>query len=107
MQLPRWIPVTGGILLLSSGLLIAQTEDQTSSADPDIYAHPDCPYFGPQRERFVTDALRKAGVSPDTHKLSRTTEGVTAMLSYVPGGSRRSEERRVGKECRCGWSAAD
>src|SRR5215472_578365 len=88
MQLPRWIPVTGGILLLSSGLLRAQTEDQTSSADPNTYAHPDCPYFGPQRERFVTDALRKAGVSPDTHKLSRTTEGVTAMLSYVPGGSR-------------------
>ncbi|MDE3165300.1 MAG: DUF1549 domain-containing protein, partial [Acidobacteriota bacterium] len=35
-----------------------------------------------------TDALRRGGAAPGPHTLTRLTEGVTAMLGYVPGGSR-------------------
>src|SRR5690554_7398069 len=28
-----------------------------------------------------------------------------SLLDYVPHGATRSEERRVGKECRCWWSS--
>ncbi len=76
-------------LVLSTGPLFAQTgEDAVSGPDVSTLDHADCPYFGAQRERYVTDALRRAGVAREQHTLSRLTEGVTAMLGYVPGGSR-------------------
>jgi hypothetical protein len=67
--------------------MMAQTGDHTVASDPDVSAlnHTDCPFFGPERERFVTGTMR-AGVK-DPRRLSRITEGVTAMLA-TPGGSR-------------------
>src|SRR4051794_36340132 len=88
MSSPRWLPVFGGIMLLSAGILTAQTEERNVSADPEPFAHPDCPFFGAERERYVTDALRKSGAWHDGHQLSRMTAAVTGMLGYVPGGSR-------------------
>src|SRR5262245_349154 len=86
MSSPRWLSLFG-FALLSVGTLAAQTEDRNAITDPDPFVHPDCAYFGPQRDRFVSDALRRSTGTRDT-RLSRTTEGVTALLGVVPGGSR-------------------
>src|SRR4051794_33559877 len=88
MSSPRWLPAFGGIILLSAGILAAQTEDRNASADPETFAHPDCAYFGPERERYITDMLRRSGAWRDGNPLTRMTQSVTAMLGYVPGGSR-------------------
>ena len=88
MSSPRWLPVFGGLMLLSAGILTAQIEDRNASADPDTFAHLDCAFFGPLRDRYVTDALRKSGAWRDTNPLSRMTAAVSGMLGYVPGGSR-------------------
>src|SRR5262249_31936916 len=50
-------------------------------------SHPECSFFGPQRERFVREALEARG-GRRSFALSSTTEKVSAMLGYVPGGSR-------------------
>src|SRR6516225_435508 len=89
-MLSRWLTLFTGIsLALSTGILIAQTDDHTSS-DPDVSTlnHSDCPFFGPQRDRYLTDAMRRNNGFRDSHLLSRTTQGVTAMMSFIPGGSR-------------------
>lgn len=76
-------------LALSTGPLPAQTGASAGTApDPSTLSHADCPYFGAQRELYVNEALRRAGVVRGQHQLTRLTEGVTAMLGYVPGGSR-------------------
>jgi hypothetical protein len=71
--------------------MMAQTEGQTPALEPDVSAlnHSDCPFFGPQRERVIADAIRDAGGSRGPRQLSRLTQDVTAMLGSVPG-SRRS-----------------
>src|ERR1043166_4842146 len=87
----RLLTVCAGIsLALSTGILTAQTDDLSSSSDPDVSTlnHSDCPFFGPQRERFLTDAMRRKTGFRDGHLLSRTTQGVTAMMGFIPGGSR-------------------
>ena len=85
-MLSRRITLLAGIsFALSSGILMAQTEDRTALPDPDVSAlnHSDCPFFGPQRERFVTDALRRSGGAKETRQLSRMTQSVSAMLGYI------------------------
>src|SRR5689334_9770123 len=52
------------------------------------YQDPDCPFFGPQRERFYTDAYRRTTGVADPHRLSSTTRAVTQAMGFVPGGSR-------------------
>ena len=87
----RWLTLLAGVsLALSSGVMRAQTEDRTVPSDPDVSAlnHTDCPFFGPQRERMITDAIRTAGGSRDTRMLSRLTDGVTAMMGLAPGARR-------------------
>jgi hypothetical protein len=82
----RWISaITGTFFVLSSGIMVAQTETD----DPDVSAinHSDCSYFGPQRDRFLTDALRRNGAL-GSRQLSRLTAEVAAMVRHVPGGSR-------------------
>src|ERR1041385_8810502 len=69
-----------GLAIASSGFLAAQ--------DPG-YQDPDCPFFGPQRERFYTDAYRKHSGMPASRHLSATTSAVaTRLMGFVPGGSR-------------------
>ena len=57
MSVPKWFLLACGF----SGILTAQT-DSNAAPSPDSeqqikYAEPDCPFFGPDRERFYTDAL--------------------------------------------------
>lgn len=49
--------------------------------------HPECTFFGPQRERYVTDALERLGHRQRTRALSTTTENVARSLAVIPGGS--------------------
>src|ERR1035437_9820669 len=78
----RWlvIVIEGVAFLAFSGALAGQ--------DQLPVAHPECSFFGPQRERFVADALKAAGGARGIHALSTMTEAVTRSLAYVPGGSR-------------------
>ena len=68
-----------GLAIASSGFLAAQETG---------YQDPDCPFFGPQRERFYTDAYKRRSGIPETRRLSATTSAVTNAMGYVPGGSR-------------------
>src|ERR1022692_144235 len=85
MNRPRLLWILGGTsVLVSAGLLIGQSSDSQLTVE-----HPDCSYFGSQRERYVTDALSAAGVrSRSSHALTAPTEQVTAMRAVLPGGSR-------------------
>ena len=92
MFAPRWILLACGIAALSSGTLIGQTDSvAVPPSDPEQQvknAEPDCPFFGPDRERYFTDALRRRSGMPPVRRLSATTDAVGKMLGYVPGGSR-------------------
>jgi hypothetical protein len=85
MNRPRLLSFLGATSVLAfAGLLIGQSSDSQLTVE-----HPDCSYFGSQRERYAADALNAAGVrSRSSHALSARTEQVVAMLTGVPGGSR-------------------
>jgi hypothetical protein len=68
--------------LACSGYLIAQQEQDQLPVE-----HPECTFFGPQRERYVTDALERLGGHSRTRMLSTTTEQVARSLAVIPGGS--------------------
>ena len=98
MSAPRWIVIAGGIAVLSfSGVLAAQTAPAVNPA-PDSessgFTNQDCPFFGPQPERYYTDAYRRANGIPSTHRLSSTTDSFTRAMTEsntigsAPGGSR-------------------
>ncbi|MCX6629052.1 MAG: DUF1549 domain-containing protein [Candidatus Solibacter sp.] len=88
----RWIFVAGGIVAFGlSGMLIALTGQDSVPPSDSVqikYAEPDCPFFGPERERFFTDALRRTSGMPPVRRLSASTDAVGKMLGFVPGGSR-------------------
>ena len=82
MVRPRRIWVLSGFAALAcSGFLIAQQEQQLP------VEHPECSFFGPDRERYVTDALDKLTGHHRTRTLSTTTEQVARALAVIPGGS--------------------
>jgi hypothetical protein len=82
MVRPRRIWVFSGFAALAcSGFLVAQQEQQLS------VEHPECSFFGPDRERYVTDALEKLTGRHRTRILSTTTEQVSRALAVIPGGS--------------------
>ena len=63
MSVSRWILFVCGIATLNFRNAdrpnrpvrpVSDTEQQIK------YAEPDCPFFGPDRERFFTDALRRS-----------------------------------------------
>jgi hypothetical protein len=91
MYAPRLFLVSGvAPLLLFTGLLSAQSEaPAVPIAEQELAVeHADCPFFGPQRERFVTESVRKSLGMRSSHELSSMTAAVGKMLGYVPGGSR-------------------
>jgi len=85
----RWVPVLGGItLLVTTGLLVTHAQDQGESADTQLpVQHANCTYFGPERQKYVQQALKAMGRSGGSHVLSETTERVAQALGYVPPGS--------------------
>jgi hypothetical protein len=101
MNRPRRVSlVLGFSTLIFSGYLLGQADNPSASRtaqDQQLAAqdqqlpveHPECDYFGPKRERYVTAALNAAGgQAHQSHALSATTEQVTRMLASAPGGSR-------------------
>ena len=93
-----WVSVLGGASLLISGELLAiRAQDPAASQNPVIAAgldqlpveHPECTFFGPQRDKFVKAALQARGIRTQAadHGLSDLTEKVVQMLGYVPPGS--------------------
>src|SRR5690349_12487130 len=77
--MPRLLWFLGSIALVTvTGL----------SAQETGYQDPDCPFFGPQRERYYTDAYRRKTGVPDTHRLTANTRAVTESMGFIPGGSR-------------------
>ncbi|HWB83465.1 MAG TPA: DUF1549 domain-containing protein [Bryobacteraceae bacterium] len=92
MRVPRAFTAAGsGVLLLFSGFLISRAADEsaTPASNQLTVDHPECTFFGSQRERFVRNTLQRAGVMSRTSaSLSRQTEQVARMLSGAPGGSR-------------------
>ena len=64
MHAPRcfWIAGVAPFLILA-GSLSAQSEEPPAIAPDQQLAveHSDCPFFGPQRERFVTESAQVAG----------------------------------------------
>ena len=94
MYLPRfWIAGVAPLLVLTGGLT-AQSDDRPNpTSTPAVeqeytVEHADCPFFGPRRERFVTESVRKSLGMKSSHELSSMTNAVGKMLGYVPGGSR-------------------
>lgn len=85
MASSRWVTVFGASsLLITSGLLITRAQEQETRLPVQ---HANCTYFGPEREKYVQEALRATGRSPGSHLLSDTTERVAQALGYVPPGS--------------------
>ncbi|HEY1342602.1 MAG TPA: DUF1549 domain-containing protein [Bryobacteraceae bacterium] len=86
MHTPRFSTVAGvvGLLALSGFVLVRAQDDEQLTV-----SHPECSYFGKLRDKFQRTALRSSGATARaTHPLSDATRQVSAMLSYVPGGSR-------------------
>jgi len=91
MHVPRWFWLAGLVpLLIVPRIASAQSEDAPPSTSQQelTVEHADCPYFGPQRDRFVTESVRKSLGIKSSHALSSMTAAVSKSLSYVPGGSR-------------------
>ena len=80
MSEPRCILLVSAIAFFTFG--------SNSFAQETGYQDPDCPFFGPQRERFYTDAFRRKIGIPETHRLSEMTQQVALAVAYTPGGSR-------------------
>jgi hypothetical protein len=78
--MPQARLLLAAFVVVSSGVI--------ASAQETGYQDPDCPYFGPQRERFYTDAFRKHAGIPEPRRLSANTSRVTAAMGFAPGGSR-------------------
>ena len=97
MNKPGWISVVGGVcLLVSGGMLTSRAaQDPVTPQDPALAAdqgplpveHPECTFFGPQRDKFVRAALKARGARTQEHGLSDLTARVVQMLGYVPPGS--------------------
>ena len=89
MRRPRVLSVLGGISVLAlSGWIAGRADDGPSDSSQLTVSHPECSYFGKDRERYVDAALASAGGRARTGSLSALTGQVTAMLATVPGGSR-------------------
>jgi len=83
------------LLLGCAGLLTGQRPvvpigpvrpDTGAEAEELSIAHPECEYFGPRRERFISEELNRGGVR--MRALSTLTNDVARALATRPGGSR-------------------
>src|SRR5580658_6097174 len=89
MIMPRWV-VLGGICVLTvSGLMVVRAHGDQAQSDASQYtvSHPECSYFGVDRDKVTTAALKGIGRSLNTHPLSERTVRAMQAMSYVPPGS--------------------
>src|SRR5688500_6816638 len=89
MSRPVWASFLGGVSILLFAGLIAGQRPVGPVIVPDQLAveHPECDYFGPQRDRFVREQLDRAGALTRTGPMSATSREVARMLGRIPGGS--------------------
>ena len=95
MKRSGWVTVLGaGCLLMSGALLVSRAQNPVTSnplvaSDPEQLPveHPDCTFFGPERDKFVRAALQARGLGVQSHGLSDLTDRVVQTMSYVPPGS--------------------
>jgi hypothetical protein len=91
MNRPRRALILSGLSVLAcSGFLIGQ-EIRGGSGEPDQLAveHPECSYFGADRDKFAAAALEKLGGSR-SHRLTTTTEQVAHALKAPAGSSTKA-----------------
>src|SRR5713226_2730772 len=83
MRKPRVISAFAGTVILTlSGWLVSRAQDS------QLPSHPECSFFGANRDAFVKTALKPGESSNQSSALTAVTEQVTEALGYVPGGSR-------------------
>lgn len=97
MKKPVWVSILGATsLLVTGGLLVSRAQDPVSQnpvlasgTEQLLVEHPECSFFGPQRDKFVKAALQARGLQSRSadHTLSDMTEKVVQMMGYVPPGS--------------------
>jgi hypothetical protein len=89
-RLQRLVSFTGLSVLTFAVVLTGQrTEGVAQEQDQLAVEHADCDFFGPQRDRFLTDAAIRAGIKlRNPRQLSSITNQVSRMVATVPGGSR-------------------
>src|SRR5205823_11055895 len=80
---------TGVSALLFCGFLAGQEDGRFPRHHTDQLPveHPECTFFGAQRERFVTDALERAGSRGKSRALSTLTDQVVRAMAVIPGGT--------------------
>jgi len=83
MRRSRWvIGGTIGLLGFSGIVLLRAAQDQLP------VEHPECTFFGPQRDHFLAGAMRQKGARSSGSWRSSLTEQVTRLRAqFVPGGS--------------------
>ena len=93
--LPNMLLSLGGICVLVSGILAVVNKVTTAPiAEAEMRAKVEA-------IRAVAPAFDN---NPFAEKLMVLPEGETDSLTVYPAKAERSEERRVGKECRSRWS---
>jgi len=87
----------GIAVLACSSLLMGQTgRDPVPDSTQLTVSHPECDYFGSQRERYANAALRGSGAAASTHALTAVTERVTSMIATAPGRTRFGQTHAPG-----------
>jgi hypothetical protein len=95
MRKPHWVVLGGAGLVVSGGLLVSRAQEPVAVQDPVAsleqtqlpVEHPECSFFGPNRDQFVKAAMKARGINMGEHPLSDLTERVVRMMNYVPPGS--------------------
>ena len=82
MRSPRWVTVLGGAcLLVSGGLWVSRAQDPVATQDPTVsldqttlpVEHPECSFFGVDRDKYVKAAMKARGINMSEHPLSDLT----------------------------------
>ena len=96
----RWIWFLGSVSALAvlPDFFAAQQDGRLPRVETDQFPveHPECSFFGPQRELFVTDALeRVGGRRASTRSLSAITDQVMRAMAVSPDASPIDPHRRA------------
>jgi hypothetical protein len=97
MQHTRCAVLSVMALAISPGLALLRGQDRAVDHSKGVVPHPECSFFGPERERYIS-------AFKNDHRFSRLTEQVTEMMAAsaqpraaaarlpaVPGGTRTGD----------------